>query len=85
MTIYGNHMTGATKTTVYLDGEDYARLKAIARREHRTPAELIREAIAEYARRKAPSRARSVGAGRSGKNNLGERAEALLAGMGRTT
>ena len=69
---------------MYLNPEDYQRLKTIARREGRAPAELVREAVAEYARRKNPARARSVGAGRSGKKNLSERAEALLEGMGRT-
>jgi hypothetical protein len=76
-------MTRSTKTTVYLDADDYQRLKTIARREHRAPAELVREAVAEYARRHGPSLARSLGAGRSGKKNLSERAEALLKGMGR--
>ena len=76
-------MQRSTKTTVYLDADDYQRLKTIARRERRAPAELVREAVAEYARRKRPSPARSLGAGRSGKKNLSERAETLLKGMGR--
>jgi predicted transcriptional regulator len=76
-------MSTSTKTTVYLNQEDYQRLKTIARRAGRAPAELVREAVAEYVRRKQPARARSVGAGRSGRKNLSERAEALLAGMGR--
>lgn len=76
-------MTRATKTTVYLDAADYQVLKGIARREGRKPAELIREAIGEYAHRHARKLPRSLGAGRSGKGNLSERAEALLRGMGR--
>jgi predicted transcriptional regulator len=73
-----------TKTTVYLDPADYERLKAIGRRQHRAPAALLREAVKDYARRHAgPARPRSLGAGRSGKHTLSERAEALLEGMGR--
>jgi len=71
------------KTTVYLDAADYERLKAIARRERRAPAVLVREAVKECAqrhdRRPAP---RSLGAGCSGGGKLGERAEELLEGMG---
>jgi hypothetical protein len=72
------------KTTVYLDADDYRRLKALARERNRTAAELVREAVAEYARRHAPARRpRSLGAGRSGRRNLSERAETLLRGMGK--
>jgi len=84
--IYGYHMalrTPDTKTTVYLDADAYRRLKALAARTHRTAAELVREAVAEYAARHAPARApRSLGAGRSGRSDLSERAEALLGGFG---
>ncbi len=72
------------KTTVYLEAAAYRRLKAVARREKRKPAELVREAIAAYARRKAPALPRSLGAGRSGRRDLSERAEELLKGMGRS-
>jgi predicted transcriptional regulator len=74
----------AQKTTVYLDQADYARLKAIARVEGRPPAELVREAVAEYASRhtKRP-KPRSIGLGRSGRGDVSEQAEELLAGMGR--
>jgi len=79
-------MSAWTRTTVYLDAADYRRLKALARAEGRTTAELVREAVAEYTRRKAggdmPS---SIAAGRSGWGDLSERAEELLAGMGRET
>lgn len=71
------------KTTVYLDDADYQRLKAIARQAGRAPAELVREAVREYAQRHTRSlRPRSLGAGRSRKGDLSERAEELLAGMG---
>ena len=71
------------KTTVYLDAEDYRRLKALARATHRKPAHLLREAVAEYTAREHPRRsARSIGAGDSGRGDLSERAEDLLTGMG---
>jgi len=77
-------MSETLKTTVYLDGSDYRRLKALARERDVTAADLVREAVAEYARKHAPRRrARSVGAGRSGRHDLSEEAEELLAGMGR--
>jgi hypothetical protein len=85
-TIYGFDICrymGHTKTTVYLDGADYQRLKAIAKRAHRKPAELVRDAVAEYAQRHGAAAPRSLGAGRSGQRNLSERSEELLTGMGR--
>jgi predicted transcriptional regulator len=73
-----------TRTTVYLDAADYRRLKALAQAEGRTTAELVREAVSEYAQRRAGAkRPRSLGSGRSGRGDLSERAEALLGGMGR--
>ncbi len=81
--IYACHMSEWTRTTVYLDAADYRRLKALARSEGRTTAELIREAVAEYTRRRTGSALpQSVAAGRSGRGDLAERAEELLAGMG---
>src|SRR5256885_13368485 len=73
-----------TKTTVYLTAADYRRLKALARATDRTTAELVRKAVAEYARRHAPgARPKSLGAGRSGRGDVAERAEELLRGLGR--
>jgi predicted transcriptional regulator len=72
------------KTTVYVAEGDYRRLKAIAREQNRTTAELVRDAIAQYARRHGRSaRPRTVGLARSGRGDLSERAEELLTGMGR--
>lgn len=72
------------KTTVYLDAADYRRLKALAGAEGRSTAELIRAAVAEYARRRGPhTLPSSVGVGRSGDGTLSERAEQLLDGLGR--
>jgi predicted transcriptional regulator len=77
-------MSGATKTTVYLDAEDYRRLKALARAQGRSTAELVREAVSLYARAQhPPRRPTSIGAGRSGRGDVAERAEELLRGMGR--
>jgi hypothetical protein len=77
-------MAGLVKTTVYLTEREYSRLKELAREQNRPAAELVREAVTEYARRhvghKPPS---SLGAGRSRKGDLSERAEELLDGMGR--
>jgi len=75
-------MNETQKTTVYLDRADYQQLKTLARRQGRKPAELVREAVAVYARR-GSMMPRSLGSGHSGKRNLSERAEVLLKGMGR--
>ncbi len=73
------------KTTVYLDRADYRALKRIAAKTKRPPAELVREAVAEYAARHEPRRApKSVGAFSSGRGTLSERSEDLLKGMGRS-
>jgi hypothetical protein len=81
VTIYG---VAVQKTTVYLDAADYRRLKAIARAQGRPPAELVREAVARYTAAEMPARrARCVGAGASRRGDLSERAEELLAGLGR--
>jgi predicted transcriptional regulator len=74
----------AQKTTIYLDPDDYRRLKLIARQQRRPTAELVREAVAEYARRHAPPVApTSIGAARTRRGDLSERAEELLDGLGR--
>jgi hypothetical protein len=74
----------ATKTTVYLDEADYERIKLIARRRRQPPAALLRAAVREYAdRHEVRGGPRSLGAGRSGTRNLGERAEDLLKEMDR--
>ena len=73
------------KTTVYLDAADYRTLKRIAAKTRRPPAELVREAVAEYAARHASRRVpKSLGAFTSGRRDLSERAEDLLKGMARS-
>ena len=71
------------KTTVYLNSGDYRRLKALAKEAGRPVAELVREAVAEYAARHgAAVRPSSIGIGRSGRGALSEWAEVWLGGMG---
>ena len=73
------------KTTVYLEETAYRQLKQIARQRRRSPAALVREAVAEYARRHSRSaRPRSLGAYRSGLTDLGSRADHYLAGFGQS-
>ena len=73
------------KTTVYLNEGDYRKLKSIAREAGRPPAELVREAVSEYARRHGRRRLpKSLGAGRGKSDDGGSRAEELLAGFGRS-
>ena len=77
-------MEDSTKTTVYLDAEDYRRIKAMAKAQGRTAAEMVREAVAIYARSYAlPTRPSSIASGRSGRGDLSENAERLLDGLGR--
>lgn len=72
------------KTTVYLDADDYRNLKSIARVRNQKPAQLVREAVAQFTAREMPRRrASSIGAGQSRRGDLSERAEDLLTGFGR--
>jgi len=76
-------MAEVLKTTVYLDAGDYRRLKSIARAEGRAPAELVREAVSEYARRRGKRRLpRTIGIGRSARGDVSERVDELLEGFG---
>jgi predicted transcriptional regulator len=71
------------KTTVYLDPIDYRKLKALAQEVGRPPAAIIREAVAEYARRHGKKRLpKSIGSGRSGRGDVAERTEEYLKGFG---
>jgi hypothetical protein len=72
------------KTTVYMDEEAYRQLKQIARRQQRSPAAMIREAVAEFTARHAQrKKPRSIGAFKSELRDLGSRAEELLTGFGK--
>ena len=72
------------KTTVYLETSSYQRLKHIAQREGRKAAELVREAVAEYAARHGEGRRvpASVASFASGKGDLAARDEQHLEGFG---
>ncbi|MCH7473581.1 MAG: ribbon-helix-helix protein, CopG family [Gemmatimonadetes bacterium] len=71
------------KTTVYLTTDDYRRLKVIAKQQNRPTAELVREAVTEYARAHGPATLpTSVGAGHSGRGDISERVDELLQGLG---
>ena len=73
------------KTTIYLDADDYRELKLIARKRKRAPAAVLREAVAEYVvRHSAKKRPRTLGAYRSGRKDIGSRADALLERFGRS-
>ena len=71
------------KTTVYLNAADYRRLKSLAEEQDRSAAELVREAVAEYAAR-ATERPwpRSIGMGNSGDPDFAENYEDYLDGFG---
>ena len=71
------------KTTVYLDAADYRTLKSLAADQKRSAAELVREAVAEYAARATERRwPRSIGMGDSGVADLAERYEDVMDGFG---
>jgi hypothetical protein len=77
-------MTDRMKTTVYLAAADYRRLKSLGRSRGTKAAALVREAVAEYVTRHAPSPTpKSIGRFSSGRHDLSERAEELLAGFGK--
>jgi len=74
------------RTTVFADDEVLRQLRRIAKQEHRTLSDVSRTALARYVARRRPRR-RSlslVGVGKSGRNDVAERAEELLGtGFGR--
>lgn len=71
------------KTTVYLDAADYRTLKSLAADQKRSAAELVREAVAEYAARATARRwPRSIAMGDSGVADLAERYEDMMDGFG---
>ncbi|MFW5947039.1 MAG: CopG family ribbon-helix-helix protein [Gemmatimonadota bacterium] len=83
--VYSNHMSETTKTTVYLDTDAYRHLKRLARRQGRPAAELVREAVAEYAAKHgARRRPASIGSVSTGLGDLSENTERYLDGFGRS-
>ena len=71
------------KTTVYLDATDYRKLKSLAADKGRSAAELVREAVAEYAARATEREwPRSIGIMDSGDPHFAENYEDYLDGFG---
>lgn len=68
------------KTTVYLDETVVARLRELSRIRHTSQAELIRDALAIFVEQQFYTRPEPVGVGqfRSGRPDVGRRAEQLL-------
>ena len=66
------------KTTVYLDTDPAITLRQIAALEGRAQAELIREALAEYARRKKRPAIPGLGEFDSGHTDTSQKAEQIL-------
>jgi Ribbon-helix-helix protein, copG family len=66
------------KTTLYLDEETDLSLKQLARAKGQSQAEVIREALTAYAAGAERPRPQGVGAYRSGRADVSERAEELL-------
>jgi predicted transcriptional regulator len=67
-----------TKTTVYLDPDLALTLRQLATSEGRAQAELIREALAEYARRRKRPAIPGVGEFDSGHADTSQKAEQIL-------
>lgn len=70
------------RTTIYLEPELEARLKAETLRQKRSMAELVREALSEYLQRSQPAPPPGAGAFASGEQDTADRAEELLAETG---
>jgi hypothetical protein len=67
------------RTTVYLENEVALALRQLAAVQGRSQAELIRDALASYAKKAARPRARGIGKYRSGQTDGSERAKDILA------
>jgi len=67
-----------TKTTVYLDPDLALTLRQLATSEGRAQAELIREALAEYARRRKRPAIPGIGEFDSGRTDTSQKAEQIL-------
>ena len=70
------------RTTIYLDKDVALAIRQLADREQRSQAELIREALRRYlkqvGKRREPPKPSGIGAYRSGRHDVSERAEELL-------
>jgi metal-responsive CopG/Arc/MetJ family transcriptional regulator len=68
-----------TKTTLYLEDSMMLSLKELARAQGRKQSALIREALQKYLDRHERPEPKGIGAYRSGRQDVSERAEELLA------
>jgi hypothetical protein len=73
------------KTTVYIEDETAIALKQLAQTQNRSQAEIIREALASYVGTCPKSLPKGIGAYRSGRSDISEKAEELLAEAARKT
>lgn len=82
MEILACHIYGmARKTTLYLGDEETTLLKQASEQEGVSQGAIITRALRSYFRART-RKARSIGAGRSGRGDLSEQSEQLLAGLG---
>jgi len=70
------------RTTIYFEPELEAQLKAETLRRKKPMAELVREAVREYLVRSRPVAPPGAGAFASGRDDVAERAEEVLAETG---
>jgi len=70
----------ARRTTLYLGDEEAALLKQASEQEGVSQGAIVTRALRSYFRARS-RKPRSVGAGRSGRGDLSEQAENLLAGL----
>lgn len=70
------------RTTIYLEPELEARLKAETLRRKRPMAELVREAVHEYLVRSRPAEPPGAGAFASGRSDTADRVDEVLAETG---
>ena len=70
------------RTTIYLEPELEAQLKAETLRRGQPMAELVREAVRDFLTRSKPSAPPGAGAFASGRADTAERAEEILAETG---
>ncbi|HSL82169.1 MAG TPA: ribbon-helix-helix protein, CopG family [Thermoanaerobaculia bacterium] len=66
------------KTTVYLDETIALKVRQIARTVGRSQAEVIRAALETYTREAERPRPKGIGAYRSGRSDVSEKAEEIL-------
>ena len=75
------------RTTVYLDEEIAVAIRNFAESQNRSQAEIIREALAKYVKEAERTNRRpsisGVGAYRSGRSDVSERAEKILQELAR--